>query len=65
MIQTPGKHSPTIKNRSSKHLYLLTRRGNYKFNEWQREKGIPEYKEKKNHKKVKKVEDGKSEEKSK
>ena len=59
MIQTPGKHSLTVKNRSSKHLYLLTRRGNYKFNEWQREKGIPEYKGEKSQKKAKEAEHGK------
>lgn len=45
MIQTPGKHSPTIKNRSSKHLYLLTKRGVRSLNDWNKEKGIPEYKE--------------------
>lgn len=25
MIQIPGQHVPTVKNRSSKHLYLLTK----------------------------------------
>ena len=40
MIQTPGKHTPTIKNRSSKHLYFLTKRGMRSLNEWNKEKGI-------------------------
>lgn len=25
MIQIPGKHVPAVKNRSSKHLYFLTK----------------------------------------
>lgn len=51
MIQTPGKHSPTIKNRSSKHLYFLTRRGMQSLNKWNKEKGIPEYEPPKDEKK--------------
>lgn len=43
MIQTPGKHTPTIKNRSSKHLYFLTKRGMRSLNEWNKEKGIQSY----------------------
>ena len=43
MIQTPGKHTPTIKNRSSKHLYFLTKRGMRSLNEWNKEKGIQAY----------------------
>lgn len=45
MIQAPGKHSPTVKNRSSKHLFFLTKRGIRQLNEWNKQKGIPEYKE--------------------
>lgn len=43
MIQTQGKHTPTIKNRSSKHLYFLTKRGMRSLNEWNKEKGIQAY----------------------
>ena len=43
MIQTPGKHTPTIKNRSSKHLYFLTKSGMSSLNKWNKEKGIQSY----------------------
>ena len=55
MIQTPGNHTPTIKNRSSKHTYLLTKRGMKMLNKWNKEKGIPEYKEPKKKKEEKTI----------
>lgn len=54
MIQTPGKHTPTIKNRSSKHLYFLTKRGMRSLNEWNKEKGIRLYEPQKTKKDAKK-----------
>ena len=43
MIQTPGKHVPTIKNRSSKNNFILTRSGIKMLQNWNRKLGIPEY----------------------
>lgn len=54
MIQTPGKHTPTIKNRSSKHLYFLTKSGMSSLNKWNKEKGIHEYNPPKTKKDAKK-----------
>ena len=53
MIQIPGNHSPTNKNRSSKHLYFLTKRGMRSLNEWNKEKGIQAYEPQKTKKDAK------------
>lgn len=43
MIQTPGKHVPTIKNRSSKHKFILTKSGIKMLQNWSKKLGIPVY----------------------
>ena len=43
MIQTPGTHVPTIKNRSSKHTFILTRSGIKMLQNWSKKLGIPAY----------------------
>ena len=43
MIQTSGKHVPTIKNRSSKHKFILTRSGIKMLQNWSKKLGIPTY----------------------
>ena len=64
MIQTPGKHTPTIKNRSSKHLYFLTKRGMRSLNEWNKEKGIRLYEPPKTKKDAKNTPNSKNPEKA-
>ena len=43
MIQTPGTHVPTIKNRSSKHTFILTKSGIKMLQNWSKKLGIPAY----------------------
>ena len=43
MIQTPGTHIPPIKNRSSKHNFILTRSGIKMLQNWNKKLGIPVY----------------------
>lgn len=43
MIQTPGKHVPTINNRSSKQKFILTRSGIKMLQNWSKKLGIPAY----------------------
>lgn len=43
MIQTPGTHIPTIKNRSSKHKFILTKSGIKMLQNWSKKLGIPVY----------------------
>lgn len=43
MIQTPGKHVPTINNRSSKQKFILTRSGIKMLQNWSKKMGIPVY----------------------
>ena len=43
MIQIPGTHVPTIKNRSSKHKFILTRSGIKLLQNWSEKHGIPVY----------------------
>ena len=43
MIQIPGTHIPTIKNRSSKHTFILTRSGIKMLQNWSKKLGIPAY----------------------
>ena len=43
MIQIPGTHVPTIKNRSSKHKFILTRSGIKMLQNWSEKLGIPVY----------------------
>lgn len=52
MIQIPGQHVPTVKNRSSKHLYLLTKvkpavrsASNAVLEEWGKGNGLGVHKE--------------------
>ena len=52
MIQIPGQHVPTVKNRSSKHLYLLTKvkpavrsASNTVLEEWGKGNGLGVHKE--------------------
>ena len=62
MIQIPGNHSPTNKNRSSKHLYFLTKRGIRSLNEWNKEKGIQAYEPQKTKKDAKNTSNSKKQE---